>query len=99
MLNLFKTISQPTSILATRKVLKDWHLDRMRHYAWGSFDIFAVETIPSVEEALAIIDALEEIPGARCWISFSCQDGSRTARGEPLDEVFKTLVLHPGTLE
>lgn len=80
----------------SRETLKNWHLDRMRQFAKARVDIYAAETLPSVEEALAFLDALQEIPGAKCWISFSCRNGSTTARGEPLDEVFEALICHPG---
>jgi S-methylmethionine-dependent homocysteine/selenocysteine methylase len=46
----------------TRDDLKTWHLERMRRLAIQKVDIFAAETIPSVEEALAILDALDQVP-------------------------------------
>ena len=57
----------------------------------------AVETVPSVIEALAVLDVLEDIPGSRCWISFQCKEGgATTARGEPIEEAFTALAAHPG---
>ena len=79
----------------SREELKSWHLERIRRLAIRKVDIFAAETIPSVEEALAIVDALDEVPGAVGWISFSCRDGERTARGERLDDVLRKLMKHP----
>ena len=79
----------------SREDLKTWHLERIRRLSIRKVDVFAVETIPSVDEALAVIDALDEIPGAVCWISFSCRDGQHTARGEKLDDVFRKLMQHP----
>jgi len=79
-----------------RQKLKAWHTDRIKRLAVGGIRMFAVETIPSVLEALAVLDVLEELPGTRCWISFQCRDGGMTtARGEPLDEAFCTLAHHP----
>ena len=79
----------------SREDLKTWHLERIRRLAVRKVDLFAAETIPSLEEALAIIDALDEVPGAVGWISFSCRDGESTARGEKMDEVFRKLLQHP----
>ena len=45
----------------TREKLKIWHLERIRRLAIRSVDIFAAETIPSVEEALAILDAVDQV--------------------------------------
>jgi homocysteine S-methyltransferase len=42
----------------SREDLKRWHLERIRRLAIRRVDLFAAETIPAVEEALAIIDAL-----------------------------------------
>ena len=64
-----------------------------------TFSLFtsAVETVPSVIEALAVLDVLEDIPGSRCWISFQCKEGgATTARGEPIEEAFTALAAHPG---
>ena len=63
----------------------------------GGVDLFAVETMPSVVEALSVLDALQELPGSRCWVSFQVKEGGQTtARGEPLDEAFVRLAKHPG---
>ena len=80
----------------SRKMLKEWHTDRIKRLHTNGVTMFAVETMPSVIEALAVLDVLEDIPGTRCWLSFQCQAGGMmTAKGEPLDEVFMTLVQHP----
>jgi len=76
--------------------LRKWHADRIKRLTVGGVDFFAVETLPSVVEALAILDALEEVPGSRCWISFQCREGGMsTARGEALEHVLTQLLLHP----
>jgi len=80
-----------------RSKLREWHRDRIKRLTVAGVDFFAVETIPSVIEALAVLDVLEDIPGSRCWISFQCKEGgATTARGEPIEEAFTTLAAHPG---
>ena len=84
----------------TRESLKEWHKDRIKRLTFkNSVNIIAAETIPSYIEALAILDALEDFPGTRCWISFQCKDEIHTAKGEPIDLAFKEILNHPLALK
>ncbi len=47
-------------------------------------DVIAFETLPSLEEAWAIGEALEPWPNAAAWFSFTCRDEERVAHGERL---------------
>ena len=83
----------------SREFLKDWHKDRIKRLMFNqAVNILAIETIPSYIEALAILDALKEFHGARCWISFQCKDDSHTAKGEPIEEAFVQIMNHPEAL-
>jgi homocysteine S-methyltransferase len=46
-------------------------------------DLLAIETIPSIVEAEALITVLDEFPDAYAWISFSCRDGHHLSDGTP----------------
>jgi len=46
-------------------------------------DLLAIETIPSIVEAEALVTLLEDYPEARAWISFSCRDGACISDGTP----------------
>lgn len=84
----------------SRETLKEWHLPRIKRLMFGQgVNIIAAETIPSYIEALAILDAMAEIPGTRCWISFQCRDESRTAKGELIEDAFRELLNHPHALK
>ena len=84
----------------SREALKEWHRDRIKRLTFSNpVDIIAIETIPSYVEALAVLDALEEFPGTRCWISFQCKDNVHTAYGEPIDVAFKEIMNHPLALK
>ncbi|MEX0754748.1 MAG: homocysteine S-methyltransferase [Actinomycetota bacterium] len=48
-------------------------------------DLLAAETLPRVDEAGAIVDALRTRPEGRAWLSFTCRDG-RTAGGDPIED-------------
>jgi len=46
--------------------------------------LLAFETVPSLEEARAIVAALAEFPKVQAWVSFSCRDTEHVAHGERL---------------
>ncbi len=55
-------------------------------------DLLAFETIPSLEEARAILTALAEWPSLRAWLSFTCRDDRHLAHGEPLGDAVAALL-------
>lgn len=61
-------------------------------------DLFAFETLPSLEEALSIGEALGPWPNAAAWFSFACRDGVQVAHGEPLRECAKVVAEFPQTV-
>lgn len=49
-------------------------------------DLLACETLPSLLEAQALVQLLEnEFPDAQAWISFSCTDDRHISEGTALD--------------
>eukprot|EP00300_Choanocystis_sp_HF-7_P009242 c16334_g1_i3.p2 GENE.c16334_g1_i3~~c16334_g1_i3.p2 ORF type:complete len:329 (-),score=76.28 c16334_g1_i3:1225-2211(-) len=56
-------------------------------------DIWAFETIPCFDEAVAIIKVLEEEPFAKlqAWVSFSCRDGEFVCGGQPILDCAKLV--------
>ena len=63
-----------------------FHVPRMEALAEAEPDLFAIETIPSIVEARAIIRALERVPDVQAWMSFSCRDGGHICDGTPFEE-------------
>ena len=61
--------------------LVDWHRPRLETLLAAEPDVLAVETIPAIEEAEAIVALLEDYPAARAWISFSCRDAEHISDG------------------
>lgn len=61
-----------------------FHAERLAVIAQTSADLVALETIPSLEETQAIIQALKQSPSLQAWLSFTCKDQSHVAHGEPL---------------
>ena len=64
--------------------LVSFHARRLAVLADTNADIVAFETIPSLEEARAVVAALEQHPEVSAWVSFTCRDATHTAHGEPI---------------
>ncbi|HEY2887291.1 MAG TPA: homocysteine S-methyltransferase [Candidatus Limnocylindrales bacterium] len=76
--------------------LREFHRPRLEVLAASDADLLAIETVPSVDEGRALVEVLEEQPGAAAWLSFSCRDGAHTRRGEPVEEAFDLARDVPG---
>jgi homocysteine S-methyltransferase len=75
--------------------LVEFHAPRMQVLAEAGPDLFAVETIPSIVEARALVRALERVPQVPAWVSFSCRDGAHICDGTPFEEAVRTAVSSP----
>jgi homocysteine S-methyltransferase len=52
-------------------------------------DLLAIETVPSMQEATALLAVLDEMPvTTRAWLSLSCADDRLTRRGDDVSDVF-----------
>lgn len=71
--------------------LVHFHEQRVRVLAETDADFFAFETIPSLEEAAAILEALRAAPETAAYVSFTCRDGERVAHGEQLADCARLL--------
>ncbi len=68
--------------------LRDFHRERLEVLVATDADLLACETIPELEEGIALVELLEATPGARGWLSFSCADGGHLRSGTPIEEAF-----------
>jgi homocysteine S-methyltransferase len=75
--------------------LVEFHVPRMEVLAEAAPDLFAVETIPSIVEARALVRALERVPKMPAWVSFSCRDGAHICDGTPFEEAVRTASSSP----
>ena len=66
-----------------RAALRDFHLPRAEVLAAAGPDLLAIETIPSVVEAEALVEVLDALGDVPAWVSFSCRDGARCSDGTP----------------
>lgn len=65
--------------------LRVFHRDRLMLLDRSGADVLACETIPSLVEARALAELLEDV-ATPAWISFTCSDSKRLSDGTPLRE-------------
>lgn len=70
----------------SRAQLAEFHRPRIETLARAEPDVLAVETVPDVDEAEAVLDVIRG-SGVPIWLSYSVR-GDRTCAGQPLDEAF-----------
>jgi homocysteine S-methyltransferase len=68
--------------------LRDFHRERLEVLVATEADLLACETIPELEEGMALVELLDATPGARGWLSFSCADGAHLRSGAGVEEAF-----------
>lgn len=72
-----------------------WHRNRFGILARSGCDLLAIETIPSLPEARALLRLLDETPGITAWFSFSCRDAERVSDGTVFTDCVKVVASHP----
>jgi homocysteine S-methyltransferase len=85
----------------TFEELVAFHRERIAILAEGGKDapdLMAFETLPSLEEARAIAEALAPWPYLRAWFSFTCKDQHYVAHGERLAECAAAVAGFPETV-
>ncbi|MEE1274018.1 MAG: homocysteine S-methyltransferase [Olegusella sp.] len=70
----------------TEAEYRDFHLRRMKVLAEAGVDLYAVETMPRLDEALACAHMLEEL-GADYWLSFTYRNDHQISNGTELADV------------
>jgi homocysteine S-methyltransferase len=66
--------------------LARWHRPRLEVLAAAGADVLALETVPDVDEAEALVTLVRSV-GVPAWLSYTV-DGTRTRAGQPLAEAF-----------
>lgn len=77
--------------------LVSFHRERLEVLVAAEPGLLAIETVPDLDEARAIVEALSafDVPG---WLSFSCADDSTTCAGQPIEDAAALVAASP-TLE
>jgi homocysteine S-methyltransferase len=66
--------------------LASWHRPRLDVLADAGADVLAVETVPDIDEAQALVGLIAEY-GVPAWLSYTI-DGTATRAGQPLADAF-----------
>jgi len=77
----------------TAAQLRDWHRPRFEILADSGADVLALETLPCLAEAQALVDLLAG-SGSSAWLSLTAIDG-RTRCGEPIEDAFELAGSSP----
>ena len=78
-----------------RSFLRDFHGPRAEALASAGPDLLAIETIPSIVEAEALLLVLDDLPDVAAWVSFSCRDATGLNDGTPFAAAVDLVADHP----
>jgi homocysteine S-methyltransferase len=73
--------------------LADWHRPRLDVLADAGADVLALETVPDVDEAEALVGLVRDA-GVPAWLSYTI-DGAHTRAGQPLADAFAVAASVP----
>ena len=73
--------------------LADWHRARLEILADAGADVLAIETVPDVDEAEALVALVRDL-GVPAWLSYTVA-GTTTRAGQPLAEAFAVVAGVP----
>ena len=69
----------------TVEELQAFHRPRLDALVAGAPDLLAIETIPGVVEAEAVVSLLDELPAIPAWLSYTCADERHTCEGQTIE--------------
>lgn len=74
--------------------LVDFHRERLDVLVAAQPDLLAIETVPDLDEARAVVKAVAayDVPA---WLSFSCGDDATTCAGQPIEEAASLVAATP----
>ena len=78
-----------------RAELMEFHRPRLEVLVDAAVDVLAMETIPSLDEADALLELLAERPTARAWFSFTTRDAKHLSEGQPIEEAARLVSSSP----
>jgi homocysteine S-methyltransferase len=81
----------------SRQQLVDFHRERIDVLLAAGPDLLAIETIPDVREAEALVDVLADLD-VPAWLTFSATEGGRTCAGQPIQEAVVVASSSPAVV-
>ena len=71
-----------------------FHRERLEVLVAAAPDLLAIETVPDLDEARAIVEALQDYD-VPAWLSFSCADDATTCAGQPIEDAAALVAAAP----
>jgi homocysteine S-methyltransferase len=77
--------------------LVDFHRERLEVLVAAEPDLLAIETIPDVREAEALVEVLADVD-VPAWLTFSAVEGGLTCAGQGVDEAVQVAAAAPAVV-
>jgi homocysteine S-methyltransferase len=77
----------------SREFLVDFHRERTSVLVAAAPDLLAIETIPDLDEARALVEVMSDVD-VPAWLAFSCESAERTCAGQPIEEAAELVAEH-----
>ena len=82
----------------SRRQLVDFHRERLDVLAASHPDLLAIETIPDVDEAEALVEVLADYPDLPAWMSFSAVDDRHVCAGQSIEDAAAVASAAPSVV-
>lgn len=82
----------------SRTQLAAFHRERLEVLADAGPDLLAIETIPDVAEAEALVDVLADHPELPAWMTFSAMDAAHVCAGQSIEEAVTVAASAPSVI-
>jgi len=79
----------------SRQELADFHGPRLAAVMTACPDLLAIETIPSADEAVLVLELMAPWPEMRTWVSYTCRDSGHVGDGQPVADAIAAVAGHP----
>ena len=76
---------------ATSGGLEAFHRPRLEELVAGGVDLIQLETFPSIDEALLVLDLLRRWPGMVAMVSFSTRDEAHVSEGPAIEDAVRAV--------
>lgn len=80
------------------EALRAFHQPRLEELAAGGVDLLALETFPSAEEAILVLDLMRGWPEMTAWVSFSTSDEAHVADGQSVEAAVRSVAGQHGVV-
>ncbi|XP_071799091.1 homocysteine S-methyltransferase YbgG-like isoform X1 [Asterias amurensis] len=76
----------------TKEALIEWHRPHVEAMVNSGLELIAMETIPCVVEAEALVELLKEFPKTKAWICYSVKDEEHIFHGETFADGVRAVI-------